>query len=266
MFVQIFAMDFAKADPPDNLTGQTDYLNVHETIGDYSTTGGPSILTVRKPDGTAITPVGNVFSDVPDGSAISLEYVFHLEDGDGTGTIYTYSDSNYFTITLPEGIAFHTPNAAESCIYAIDSANPDTPWLLGHWGFIDSHTIQVDLTADVDSHSSMWGKISINGTFNDIEYGDITERQLILGSQTVIFRLEEPEPPQITLQKSGMYDAATNTIEWTVTVTPPDGQALDGFTVVDAYSANQAFVSDSFFHGAAPIADAVLDLTTLNYV
>lgn len=267
MILQLFVIDIAKADPPEDLTGQTDYLVVHETSGDYSTTGGSSILTVTKPDGTEITPVSNVFSNVPDGSTINLDYVFHLENGDGAGTIYSYSDLNYFTITLPEGIAFHTPNEAESCIYAIDSSNPETPWLLGHWGFVDSHTIQVDFTAEVNSHSSIWGKVGIVGTFNDIEYGDDTERQLVLGSQSVFFRLEEPEPPQITLQKSGLYDAAANTIEWTVTVTPPEAlPALDGFTLVDDYSSNQTFISDSFFHGAVPVSDVGLDLATANQV
>jgi uncharacterized surface anchored protein len=84
--------------------------------------------------------------------------------------------------------------------------------------------------------------------------------------QTVTFKREEPEAPTITLEKSGVYDASENKIEWTVTVTPPDGQALDEFTLVDAYSSNQTFVSDSFYNRGTLVSDTALDLTTSNEV
>lgn len=64
------------------------------------------------------------------------------------------------------------------------------------------------------------------------------------------------------MQKSGVYNAADNTIEWTVTVTPPEAWALDGYTLVDTYSTNQEFIADSFLIGSTPVYDTSLDLTT----
>ncbi len=261
MQIVITGMATAAGPIPDDLTSHPEYLVVHNTTDAYSESGGPSVIKVLDPDDNELYPTGNVYSDIPNGSTIQLTYRFNLDDG-VSPDINTYSGSNYFYISLPEDITFDYVTGGPYDIIA----DPGTSsWLMGTWEFTDSHTIRVDFSDQVSSHLAMWGEIGLQGTFNDIEYGDETERTLVLGSESVIFRRIPPDPPQITLEKSGVYDAATNTIEWTVTVTPPDGWALDGYTLVDAYSANQTFVSNSFFHGAT-VADAGLDLTTANQI
>lgn len=266
LIIQVVIAGIAMAASPstNDLTGHTEYLIVHGTAWAIGDAGGPSVITVKDPDEHVIDPVGGVYPDIPNGSKIELSYGFSLSDG-VEPDINTYSGTNFFTIDLPEDITFKTPTSAESEIYARDKTTGDQ-WLLGTWSFADSNTIRVDFTDDVALHSAMWGKIGISGTFNDIEYGDETERTLTLGSESIVFRRTPPTPPQITLEKSGAYNAADNTIEWTVTVTPPTGWALDGYTLVDAYSSNQSFVSGSFSHGATSVADAGLDLTTANQV
>ncbi|MGE4548162.1 MAG: SpaA isopeptide-forming pilin-related protein [Intestinibacillus sp.] len=248
---------------PEELT-DTEYLVVHGTEDEYDGLGGPSALTVERADGTEILSEGNVYSDVPEGATIDLEYVFHLEDGDGEGEMYTYSGDNFFTITLPEGITFDPPADEAQPIMAEDESGDE--WQLGTWSFTDGHTILVALSDEAGNHRSIWGKVGVTGTFRTLEDGENTSTQLQLGTQTVVFEREVPPPPEIELEKEGAYDAETNTITWTVTVTPPTGVDLAGYSLADTYSPNQTFQTDSFRVGETDIAVEALDLTAENQV
>jgi hypothetical protein len=68
----------SNADAPQDLTGQSEYLVVHETTGSYTGLGGPSIITVTDPDGDTITPTGNVYNNVPLGSNLVSSMFFIL--------------------------------------------------------------------------------------------------------------------------------------------------------------------------------------------
>ena len=267
LIIQVVIAGIAMAASPstNDLTGHTEYLVVHGTTDPsdlYSKLGGVSTVTVKRPDKTTITPTGGVYTNIPNGSHLEMEYAFHLVDGDGSET-YDYTSANYFDISLPVDITLSGTIGTPHEVYA--DPGP-TQWLLGSWSLTDTHTIRFRFSDNMAGHFSVWGKFGFNGTFNNISYGDETERTLTLGSENIVFRRTPPTPPQISLQKSGAYNAADNTIEWTVTVTPPTGWALDGYTLVDAYSSNQTFVSGSFSHGATSVADAGLDLTTANQV
>jgi hypothetical protein len=198
------------ADTPDDLTDQSAYLVIHNTTDDYSTTGGPSSIEVKDADDNVISPVGNEYNDVPADATISLEYVFHLEDGDGEGEFYSYSDSNYFTITLPEGIDFAYTIGQTYDIIAEDSSTGS--WILGTWQFLDSNTMRVDFNAEVDTHHNMWGKININGTFHELGTDDDTSTEIVFGSQVITIHREVPPLPEIELSKSGVYNASSNDI------------------------------------------------------
>ncbi len=252
------------ADIPANLTNETAYLVVHSTTGSYAELGGPSTILVRRPDDTEIEPVGGVYSGVPDGASISMEYKFHLVNDDGVGNIYTYSGSNYFDITLPEGINFNAPTTEQSIITAWDKETEES-WTLGTWAFTDANHIRVSFDPDVANHGNIYGKVGVSGTFSAFEE-ETESTTLTLGTQEITFVREAPPAPLITLSKSRTYDAASNTITWTVTVTPPAGVDLKGYTLIDQYSSNQSFVSNSFYLGATQILDANLDLTTANQV
>ncbi|HWR22498.1 MAG TPA: collagen binding domain-containing protein, partial [Feifaniaceae bacterium] len=256
----------AAAAMPEDLTGQTAYLAVHETGGSYAGLGGPSSLTVTAPGGAVISPVGNVYSNVPAGSALRLDLVFHLNDGDGEGVLYEYSGSSYFTVTLPEGITFASPSGEEANIYAVDESGGD-PWLLGTWSFTGPNVIRVDFGPDVAAHTGMWGSIGIDGTFDAVGTGGDTETELVLGSQHITFTREVPPPAAIGIAKEGAYNPDDNTITWTVTITPPGSpSSLAGYTLVDTYSGNQSYQAGSFRHGAAVIADGGLDLTVADQI
>ncbi len=252
------------ADTPDNLTDQSAYLAIHNTTGSYAETGGPSSLSVKDAGGNTLLPVNNTYTNVPVDATISLEYVFHLEDGDGEGEFYSYSGSNYFTVTLPEGIDFAYVVGETHNILAEDAEGGS--WVLGTWQFTDSNTIRVNFTADVADHSNMWGKVGVNGTFRELGPNDNTSTQVTFGSQVVIIEREVPPLPEIELEKSGQYNASTNDITWTVTVTPPTGVDLGEYTLVDAFSSNQTYKAGSFYVGSNNIADGSLDLTTAHQV
>lgn len=248
------------ADPPQNLTGQTDYLVVHNSTDSYSGLGGPSEITVTDTNGDPISPVGNTYSDVPAGSALTLKYVFNLVDGDGSA-LYTYANGSYFEFTLPDGLTFETPTAAESRITATDASTGE--WLMGTWELLaDGKTVRVNFTDELNSHQARWGAVSIEGTFDTVEGSDSPEGSILLGTQTVIFIRELPPPPDIDLAKSGVYNADDNTIEWTVTAAPPDGVSMAGYYLKDAYTSNQTYVANSFTVNGSAVADSALTFNT----
>jgi len=255
------------ADMPDNLTGETDYLVVHNTIDSYDELGGPSSIIVESPDGNEILPDENEYSDVPAGATIKISYVFHLENDDGEGELYTYSGDNYFDIALPIGITFVQPDSAQEII-ATDSSDSGNPvdWTLGSWYFTDDNTIRVELSDEVADHSNMWGKIYIDGVFNALGVGDDDTTKLILGSEEVIFTREVPAPPEIEVEKEGIYEPSANEITWTINVTPPENTDLDGYSLVDTFSSNQAYVPGSFSSQDINIDDSELDLSENNKV
>lgn len=263
---------------PTDLTGQTDYVVIHKTdaSGDYSSSGrgGRSSLTIRAPGGAVISPVNGVYSDVPAGATIDLNMVFHLEDGDGTN-LYDYQGGESFTVTLPEGLQF---NDSAGAVTAHDSTG-NYDYTLATWS-IAGNTLTVDLTdaaedttshggAANDDHLNKWGRIGITGTFEALSPGDGTQTRIQFGDQTVVIN-REPLPEQtVVLAKTHSYDASTNQITWTVTVTAPAADTdLSGYSLTDVYSANQDYVPGSFTADAGlaptpltPIAD---DSTGLN--
>ncbi|HNX15607.1 MAG TPA: SpaA isopeptide-forming pilin-related protein [Oscillospiraceae bacterium] len=256
--LQLFAVLNLTAAGTRDLTPLTDHLSIHNTTDTYATTGGPSSIAVTV-GSSVIKPSGKTFSDVPAGAGLTLTYVFHLEDGDGEGEIYTYNGSDYFTITLPEGVTFTPPTGENAKIYATDLVTG--VWQLGTWSFTGDNVITVHLTADAANHSGIWGKVGITGTFDPIPFGGDDETSIKLGSETYLFTRKTDPKPEVSLAKSGVYDAATNSILWTVTVTPPAGTDLGGYTLVDTYSVNQTYRSGSFTVGTSSSAVAVPDLT-----
>ncbi|MBC3887121.1 hypothetical protein GH810_02205 [Acetobacterium paludosum] len=239
---------------PNDLTGQSQYLVIHEATGDYTNTGGNSSITVTKPDGTAeIAPTvtnGNLtYSNIPAGDKIAINYAFHLVDGDeSSGNAYTYSGSNFFTVTLPEGITFIDPGT-DNKIMASDNTDPNNPvvWQMGTWS-ISGNIVRVDFDETVANHNNMWLAIRIDGTFDALSDGDTGTTSMNLGDQTITFTREQPSTATFTLEKSGVYDAATNQITWTVTA-GPDTIDLSGYTLLDTFSNNQTYVSNSFTAG-----------------
>lgn len=272
MLCQMILPQVALADPDINLTGQDDYLVVHNASGTYPATGGPSVVTVTKSDNSAILPSGNTYSDVPAGAKLKITYVFHLEDGDGA-TEYEYKDGSYFTFELPEGITFNNPVGAQSEIYATDTTDPENQvnWLLGTWGIeSDGKTVRINLTgaASLNVHKNRWGAVNITGTFDAVEGAENPESSMQLGTQTISFIRTLPPAPEMGLAKVGSYDPDDNTITWTVTVTPPTGVTLTGYKLVDSYSSNQDYVTGSFWNDGTgtSIPDTELDLTTSNKI
>ncbi len=269
MLCQIILPQVALADPDINLTGQDDYLVVHNASGTYPVTGGPSVISVTKSDNSAILPSGNTYSNVPAGAKLKITYVFHLEDGDDEGTTeYEYKDGSFFTFELPEGITFNNPVGAQSEIYATDTTDPDNPvnWLLGTWGIeSDGKAVRINLAdaASLNAHKNRWGAVNITGTFDAVQGAEDPESSMQLGTQTINFVRTLPPPPEIGLAKEGSYNPSDNTITWKITVTPPTGVALTGYKVVDSYSSNQDYVIGSFGNDdIGSISDTELEFAT----
>lgn len=241
---------------PSDLTGNTDYLVIHETTGNYPL-GGNSSIQVTKDD-TLIAPTQSgdtlAYTNIPDGAEIKIDYAFHLEDG-ADGTIYTYNNHHTFTITLPEGISFETPSGDLAKIMATD-ADTGTLWQMGTWT-ISNNIVTVTFSDEIANHTNMWGKIKINGTFTALSEGDNGATQMNLGNQSITFTREQPPEAKPDLEKEGTYDAETHSILWKVTVNP-NGLPLDGYNLLDTYSDNQTYQASSFSVNESSILDELL--------
>jgi uncharacterized surface anchored protein len=254
----VFPQASSADSPPQDLTDQNTYLVIHETTGSYAGLGGPSTILVTDPDGATISPIADIYRDVPLGSNLSLKYVFHLNDGDGT-SLYSYAAGSYFTFLLPEGMTFTAVPGSATTIQATDSITGNL-WTIGTWELLaDGRTVRVNFSDDINNHQARWAAILINGTFSEEVGQEGLESTFSLGTQTVTFVRELPPPPEIALAKSGVYDANTNTITWTVNVTPPNGVPLSGYLLSDSYSGNQAYVGSSFQVNGLDVPDINLD-------
>lgn len=267
LIVQVVIAGIAMAASPstNDLTGHTEYLIVHGTTDPthlYDSLGGTSTVTVKRPDKTTITPTGGVYTSIPNGSDLEMVYAFHLIDGDGS-EFYDYSSANYFDISLPVDITLSGTIGTPHEVYADPGPSQ---WLLGSWSLVDTHTIRFRFSDYMAGHHAVWGSFGFNGTFDNINYGDETERTLTLGADSIVFRRQPPDPPHFTLEKTGAYNAAENTIEWTVTVTPPDDKFLmDGYEIVDDFSNNQSYVDGSFGVTGSTFDAAGLSLDAPNH-
>jgi len=267
--LQLIPANYAFGITPSDIT-DTQYLTVHGT--DYTPSNRASSLVITESDGvTVIDPDTNGdYNDIPAGAKIILDYGFTLEDG-SDDVIYDYDGNEFFTATLPEGLNFSTTSGT-----LVATSSVDGDYDLAEWT-ISGNTLLVELTnasedsfskggAANDIHTDKWGRIHIEGTFNALNAGDGTTETITFGSQTITIN-RQPLPMTSTLEKSGVYNASTNQITWTVTVTPPAGapdQAFDGYTVVDEYSDNQAYVSESFTSGGVSILDSSLTIDSGN--
>lgn len=263
MVLQMLPIGYLKSSAaviPDNLTGADEYLVIHSSSDTI-----PSSLVITTAGGDPISPdLSGVYNDIQEGAKIVIDYAFHLEDGDGLAEIYTYSGSNYFEITLPDGIEFAAPTGDGANIYAEDSSGEE--WIIATWS-LSGNIIRVQFTAAVASHSSMWAKVHIEGTFEEIGVGDPDEVTIELGSQTVTIKREVPPLPTIELAKNCLgYDATENEVTWQVTVTPPSGVSLKGYMLVDAYGTNQTYKAGTFYVGAGLVDDTSLDTSVANQV
>lgn len=244
LLIQLLPLNLVLAAGGENLQDKG-WLTVYDTTGDDTHTPPlKSSIKILEADGTEISANGDgSYSDIPAGSKIDLQFAFSLSDGNGTD-VYDYQEGDFFQITLPSGLDF---TQATGTIQATDSSGGS--YNLANWS-ISGDKLTVILTADgaADEHNAKWGLIKINGTFQPLNAGDDTATTVHFGSQTITIN-RQPLPTKSKLEKSGSYNAETNEITWTVTVTPPAGDpnlSYEGYTVVDTYSSNQTYVDDSF--------------------
>jgi len=254
--LQMLPMGWVTAVAPSDLTGEK-YLVVHGT--DYPEPAQRSSLKITQADGAPISPESDgSYKDIPVGAKIVLNYAFHLEDGDdASGELYEYDGSEFFTAELPKGLNFaHTSGTVE----ATDSTG-GYDYILALWS-ISGNTLKVELTNDSEDtsgyggvanpdHKNKWGNIHIEGSFQALSPGGDDETSITFGSDTIIIR-RQPLPTKSRLKKGGSYNASTNRITWTVTITPPESDpdmSYAGYSLIDQFGPGQAYVAGSFTVG-----------------
>ncbi len=220
---------------------------------------------------TEILPTGGVYENVPTSAKIQIEYAFKLLDDDGGSTEYHYHAGQTHTIALPTGIVFSVPSGG---IPIKDASNTE----MGVVTYSGS-SIVVTFNSYVDdssSNSDMGCSFAINGSFDSNITNNPSPAPITFTfagkAITINFHQEPPPPPDpdlvIDTYKSGVYDAQSNIITWTVKVKPTNATGKN-ISVEDVYSNNQEYVSNSFTVDGVPTsADLVFDTSAhkLTYV
>lgn len=253
--------------PAGELT-QPEYFVVHEpafaTSTDYQGLGGNSSVAVKDGD-TVINPVYNSstgnyeYSNVTDGTSITIVYTLHLKDSDEASPtdLYTYTDQNYFYLAIPQGLTLSKiQNVAIGGAFTLTAYDGAEPWTFGTGVIVGSEDtahegqIKITLSNEGQDKYSKWVSLKIEGTFDSLSSGAPTQTELTLGTQTLVLNRKLPSLDNVTFVKDFVsYDAATNTASWKITLTPPTGSStltFDGASLVDTLSSNQTYVADSF--------------------
>lgn len=244
LVVQLLTVNYVWASDGDDI-GAKGWVTVYSTEGEeFNGEYLASSIKITEPDGTTpIEPDANGdYHDVPAGAKIELLYAFSLSDG-VEPDINEYKEGDFFCITLPGGLNI-TPIGG-----TIEADGPDGTYILADWSILGNE-LEVVLTEEgaAIKQTGRWGRVSLSGVFKPLEAGDDTVTKVYFGSQTIVIN-RQPLPLASSLLKSGSYNAESNEITWTISITPPAGNpglSYRGYTVVDAYSDNQDYVSGSF--------------------
>lgn len=223
--------------------------------------------------GATISPDGSGnYTNVPKDAKLYVEYAFSLPDNNGLDVSdpsyleYDYVAGDYIDVQLPYAVSFAEPTGGWNVV-AKDSTD-----VMGILTINASGLARITFTDYVETHSSIQGWFSLEGTFKDgiFDSGDPVEIEVTFAGTTVEIGFhEDAEPLSISASKNGTYDAATNRITWTVTVTP--NKPVTDLTIVDTFGNNQTYVAGSFKRGTDAIDDSNLTIvpggstTTITY-
>ncbi len=211
--------------------------------------------------GDLISPdASGKYTNVPKDAKLYVEYAFSLPDynealdPEDPAYDYNYYAGDYIDVQLPYVVAFDEPTGG----WDVKDDHGNTVGVLS----IDADGLaRIVFTAFVESHSSITGWFSLEGTFKDgiFDAGDPVQIEVTFAGTTVEIGFhDDREPLSVSADKNGVYDPDTNRITWTVTVTP--NRNLDGVTIVDTFGNNQTYVAGSFKRGAGAIDDSALTI------
>lgn len=210
---------------------------------------------------------GNPFgSDIPKDAELRLTYDYAIaNDHDGVGNL----EGHTIRLPIPNEIIL-TAGPPIELKDGDHLDDPDTNGLIATVTKVFNtppvkNELLVTFTKHADIYSDVSGSFYMNLAFDETHIGnddptDITfEIGGSTGTQIIKIDFDQPPPPETSVQKTGTYNAATNEIEWTVTVNPEKVTVTDG-VLVDDIPSGLTFVSDSvkIKEGAAAERDAVL--------
>ena len=244
-------------------------VSIHERDHDPDTQA--SFIKITK-DGTTYTPdpVTGEYKDIPAGAEIEFQIGFHLEDGVGGNEEdpYDYQPGEYFTVNLPEGLRF--PDLQGDVLTQAGGTK------FAEWSIDQAtNTLTVMLTEGVMSMGyGKQGVFGFNGSFQYLNGEDDTaaETQIDFGGDIVKitrkpFKDDHPPVAKGTVSKKGNYNTATNKINWTVEVMPPEDGSLDGYTLVDVLTEDHSYTSGDTFkvNGTPAFPSVSADEKTISY-
>ncbi len=219
-------------------------------------------MTITTATGTVISPnASGDYTNVPKDARLQVYYAFSLPDNNGLDstdplyTEYNYSTGDYINVQLPYAVSFEAPSGGWNVL-------DEDGTVMGALTISPTGQAVITFTDYVESHSSIRGWFSLEGTFEDdvFDEGDPVEIEVVFaGTTATIDFKEDGDPLSISADKSGTYDAETNRITWAVTVTP--NKSVIGISVVDTFSNNQTYVPGSFKRGTDAIDDTALTIT-----
>lgn len=212
------------------------------------------------PNNTEILPVGTTYENIPKDARIQIELDFKLNEGQD-GQIAHYSSGDHFFVDLPSGITVLPAGGV------IQDNSGET---IANWS-IENGKVKIVFTDYVEEENNLgtWGKLNVNGSFNEINSTDEEQTEFTIGETTYTIN-RVPLPREFTMEKRAVgYDASTNEISWEVTVKGPQSEPnakLNGLTIADSLtSGNHQYVQGSFKFGGDDITPTIDNNTAATY-
>jgi uncharacterized repeat protein (TIGR01451 family) len=198
-------------------------------------------------------------ADIAKDTDLRLTYDFSIPN------FATVNQGDTFTLPIPDEILL----TAGPDFDLIDGVNGGT---IATVSYITGGLL-VTFTDHAQSFSDITGSFYLELAFNESEIGneDPTTITFEVGGTTGFMQIDvdfdQPPAPTTSVQKTGIYDAETGEIEWTVTVNQEAVEVLDG-ELIDVIPSGLTFVSDSLTIGgvAADSGDYTYIDSTLTYI
>lgn len=208
------------------------------------------------------------YNSIPQNASIEIQYAFDVLDSE-TDEV---KSGDYFSIALPSAltnIASFEPVADRAL--TIEWAGET--YTIGYLNITAGGVATVTFASGVEQLSDVSTSFTIKGNLVDANIGNdsgITFTLWAEGEPYVIDFEDDPvipDPPDATIEKTGVYDATSNEIIWTITVNSggPD-ITIDDVIVIDTIGANQTYKSCSLDPGSITANSATEYAFTLGSV
>jgi len=159
---------------------------------------------------------------------------------------------DYFVVTLPAEltrVARFTPITSADGYELTVVGEDSVTYTIGYLTVTEDGVVTITFADDVEDITVDSASFTIEGDLLEVEISGGPPISFELWADGTIITIgfeEDPLPPEATVEKSGVYDPATNRITWTITVDSGDPEVtIEDVRVVDSLGEDQTYASCS---------------------